>query len=56
MDTDSFIFHVENEDFYKDISNDADNRFDTSAYSKDLNRSLTIGENKKVPAMMKDEL
>ena len=32
MDTDSFIFHVETEDFYKDISNDVDNRFDTSAY------------------------
>ena len=34
MDTDSFIFHVETEDFYKDICNDVDNRFDTSAYSK----------------------
>ena len=47
MDTDSFIFHVETEDFYKDISNDVDDRFDTSAYSKDLNRSLPIGKNKK---------
>ena len=28
MDTDSFIFHVETEDFYKDISNDVDNRSD----------------------------
>ena len=28
MDTDSFIFHVETEGFYKDISNDVDNRFD----------------------------
>ena len=47
MDTDSFIFHIETEDFYKDISNDVDNRFDTSAYSKDLNRSLPIGKTKK---------
>ena len=36
--TDSFIFHAETEDFYKDIFNDTD----TSAYSKDLNRSLPI--------------
>ena len=47
MDTDSFIFHVETEDFYKDISNDVNNGFDTSAYSKDLNRPLPIGKNKK---------
>ena len=56
MDNVSFIFHVETEDFYKDISNDVDNRFDTSAYSKDLNRPLPIGKNKKVLGMMKDEL
>ena len=56
VDTDSFIFHVETEDFYKDISNDADNRFDTSAYSKDLNSPLPIGKNKKILGMMKDEL
>ena len=56
MDTDSFIFHVETEDFYKDISNDVDNRFDTSAYSKDLNRPLPIGKNKKVLGTMKDEI
>ena len=56
MDTDSFIFHVETEDFYKDISNDAGNRFDTSAYSKDVNRALPIGKNKKILGMMKDEL
>ena len=56
MDTDSFIFHVVTEDFYKDISHDVDNRFDTSAYSKDLYRSLPIVKNKKVLGMMKDEL
>ena len=47
MDTDSFIFHFETEDFYKDISNNVDNKFDTSAYSEDLNRPLPIGKDKK---------
>ena len=56
MDTDSFIFHVETEDFYQDVSNDVESRYDTSAYSKDLNRPLPIGKNKKVLEMMKDEL
>ena len=56
MNTDNFIFHVETEDFYKDISNVVDKRFDTSTYSKDLNRSLSIRKNKKVLGMMKDEL
>ena len=51
MDTDSFIFYVETEDFYKDISNDVDNKFDTSTYSKDLNMSLPIGKNIKVLMM-----
>ena len=48
MDTDSFIIYVETEDFYKDISNDVDKWFDTSDYSKDINRSLEKGKNKKV--------
>ena len=43
MDTDSLIFHVETDYFYKDISNDVDNR------------ALPIGKNKKL-GMMKDEL
>ena len=41
---------------YQDISNDVGSRFDTSAYSKDLNRPLPIGKNKRVLGMMKDEL
>ena len=56
MDTDSFIFHVETEDFYKDISDDVENIFDTSAFSKDFNGPLPIGKTKKVFGMMKDEL
>ena len=32
MDTDSFVMHIKTNDFYKDISDDVDNRFDTSNY------------------------
>ena len=32
MDTDSFIMNIKTNDFYKDISNDVENRFDTSNY------------------------
>ena len=29
MDNDSFIMHIKTEDFYKDIANDVEKRFDT---------------------------
>ena len=32
MDTDSFIMNIKTEDFYKDIDNDVEKRFDTSNY------------------------
>ena len=35
MDTDNFIMHIKTEDFYKDIENDVEERFDTSAYIVD---------------------
>ena len=54
MDTDSFIMNIKTNDFYKDISNDVDNRFDTSNY--EVKRPLPIGKNKKVIDLMKDEL
>ena len=50
MDTDSFILI----DFYKDIANDVEKRFDTSNYEVD--RPLSTGKNKKVIGLMKDEL
>ena len=56
MDTDSFIIYVETEDFYKDIINDVNKWFDTSNYSKDINRPLEKGKNKKVIGKFKDEL
>ena len=56
MDTDSFVYHIKTDDFYQDISSDVEKRFDTSAYSRDINRPLPIGLNKKVIGLMKDEL
>ena len=54
MDTDSFIMHNKTEDFYKDIADDVEKRFDTSNY--EVNRPLPKGKNKKVIGLMKDEL
>ena len=48
MDTDSFVYEIEAEDFYRDIVKDVEKRFDTSGYSKDDNRPLPIGINKKI--------
>ena len=56
LDTDSFVYEIETEDFYRDIAKDVEKRFDTSGYSKDENRPLPIRENKKVIGLMKDEL
>ena len=53
MDTDSFVYDIETEDFYKDIADDIEDRFDTSSY---CNRPLPIGKNKKVIGLMKDDL
>ena len=54
MDTDSFIMNIKTEDFYKDIANDVEKRFDTSNYEGD--RPLPTGKNKKVIGLMKIEL
>ena len=53
MDTDSFIIYIKTEDFYKDIADDVEKRFDTSNYEVD--RPLPTGKN-KVIGLMKDEL
>ena len=45
MDTDSFVMNIKTEDFYKDIANDVEKRFDTSNY--EVNRPLPTGKNKK---------
>ena len=54
MNTDSFIMHNKTEDFYKDIADDVEKKYDTSNYT--VERSLPMGKNKKVICMMKDEL
>ena len=54
MDTDSFIMNIKTNDFYKDISDDVDNIFDTSNY--EVKRPLLMGKNKKEIGLMKDEL
>ena len=50
MDTDSFIMNIKTNDFYKDMANDVENRYDTSNY--EVNRPLPTGKNNE----MKDEL
>ena len=54
MDTDSLVYNIRTEDFYKDIAEDVETRFDTSRYETD--KLLPIRENKKVIGLMKDEL
>ena len=54
MHTDSFIMHIKIEDFYEDIANDVEKRFDTSNY--EVKRPLPTGKNKNVVGLMKDEL
>ena len=54
MDTDSFIMNIKTNDFYKDITNDVENKFDTSNY--EVNRHLPRGKNKKIISLMKDKL
>ena len=56
MDMDSLVYDIKTEDFYADIVDDVEARFDTSGYSKTDFRPLPIGLNKKVIRLMKDEL
>ena len=46
--------NIKTNDFYEDIANDVDNKFDTSNY--EVNRPLPMGKNQKVIGLMKDEL
>ena len=52
MDMDSLIYDIETDDFYKDIAEDVQDRFDTSDYNPD--RPLPVGLN-KVIGLIKDE-
>ena len=55
-DTDSFIINIITEDFLEDISNDVVVWHDTSNYDENDKRPLSIGKNKKVSGLFKDEL
>ena len=66
MDTDSLVYHTKTVDFYADIADDVQTRFDTSGYIPDgycvpgiterSHRPLPVGLNKKVIGLIKDEL
>ena len=55
-DTDSLMYEIETEDFYKDISGDVKDRFDTSGYPPNHPSGIPTGCNKKVLGMFKDEV
>ena len=55
MDTDSFIIHIKNEDFYKDIADDVKKWFDKFNYCEIDKEPLPRGINKKVIGLMKDD-
>ena len=46
-DTDSLMYEMETEDFYKDISGDVAAKFDTSNFPKDYPSGIPTGYNKK---------
>ncbi|XP_065640394.1 uncharacterized protein LOC136072925 [Hydra vulgaris] len=57
-DTDSLIYEIKTEDFYADIANDIESKFDTSEFNKDhpaVQNGFKVGVNKKVLGMFKDE-
>ena len=56
MDMGSLVYDIKTEDFYEDIANDVEARFDSSDYSKTDFRPLPICLNKKVIGLMKDGL
>ena len=53
--TDSFIIHIITEYCFADISHDVERWFDTSNNDENDKRPLSIGENKKVIGLFKDE-
>ena len=55
-DTDSLMYEIETEDFYKDIAPYVRTMFDTSNYPKEHPSEIETGVNKKVIGLMKDEV
>ena len=54
--TDSLMYEIETEVFYKDISGDVKDRFDTSDYPSNHPSGIPTGCNKKVLGVFKDEV
>ena len=54
-DTDSLMYEIETDDFYKDILSDVHDLFDTSNYLPDHPSGIPVGVNKKIIGMFKDE-
>ena len=54
MDKDRFIVHVKTKDFYEDLSEDVEKRFDTSNYEAE--KPLAVSINKKVVLLIKHKL
>ena len=54
-DTDSLMYEISTDDFYKDIVPDVQRLFDTNNYPKDHPSKIPVGMNKKVIGMFKDE-
>ena len=50
----TFIIHIKTENFYVDIADDVEKRYDTSNFEVD--RPLPKGVNKKFIGLIKDEL
>ena len=55
-DTDSLMFQIYTDDFYKDIIPDILTKFDTSDYPLNHKSGIPTGVNKKVIGMFKDEV
>ena len=55
-DTDSLMYQIKTKDFYKDISSDVMDKFDTSDYPPNHPSGIPTGLNKKVIGMFKDEV
>ena len=54
-ETDSLMYEIKTDDFYKDISPDVHDKFDTSTFSPDRPSGIPTGINNKIIGMFKDE-
>ena len=53
--TDNLMYHIQTNDFYRDISKDIKRKFDTSDYPEKHPSGIKTGVNKKVIGKFKDE-